>query len=445
MPRHVAIDLNHRLSKIGQAPAWTYHRRRRLGDVAGELMLAGAPQPQPVVKHHRIAVSDLRAALETFDQAGPPPLPAPPPLAVRVTYAWSVVPEARPPRARASDLVQRWQRVDEWWRRQVDASREALSAMNRDEQSWLGRLGRWLRGQDDRARQRKRLSERLVELGELAPSQQAHQAKVVCNDVAAIATEVRGLVERGQTARQDAEDSAAHAEQQAAWEGETAGARAELERLREALGVLEPRHAAIAAELTDAEQALKRRLEAARAVRTAALVPDRDALAVELTAVEGELAALKSAPKEEKKAAARKVHDAREKLNRANRALDGITSWTPPPDQLVDERAAVERSRNARESLRTEEDALRKKIQSAEKQANAEFHFQPPPRSAASAVPAASAPPSIPDEAPPELGELYELDGARFLAVKTWEQVPRALPVAKRLAAKLVSTGDESK
>lgn len=163
-------------------------------------MLAGAPQPQPSREASPDrGVGPARAALETFDQAGPPPLPAPPPLAVRVTYALSASRPRRAPHARERPiLVQRWQRVDEWWRRQ-DASREALSAMNRDEQSWLGRLGRWLRGQDDCARQRKRLSERLVELGELAPSQQAHQAKVVCNDVAAIATEVRGLVERGQT------------------------------------------------------------------------------------------------------------------------------------------------------------------------------------------------------------------------------------------------------
>jgi hypothetical protein len=234
-----------------------------------------------------------------------------------------------------------------------------------------------------------------------------------------------------------AEDSAAHAEQQAAWEGETAGARAELERLREALGVLEPRHAAIAAELTDAEQALKRRLEAARAVRTAALVPDRDALAVELTAVEGELAALKSAPKEEKKAAARKVHDAREKLNRANRALDGITSWTPPPDQLVDERAAVERSRNARESLRTEEDAPARRSSLLRS------------RRTPSSLPAATAQrPAVPRvSATLHLGRgaarfrrLYESDGARFLAVKTWSRC-RARCRWRSDSPLLVSTG----
>jgi|JI10StandDraft_1071094.scaffolds.fasta_scaffold15764_6 hypothetical protein len=445
LPRQVAIELNHRLSKIGSAPAWTYHQRRRLGDVAGEIILPGSPQPQAVVKHHRIPVPDLRAALETFDHAELGQLPNPPPLAVRVTYAWNVVPEARPPRARASDLVQRWQRVDEWWRRQVDASREALSAMDREEQSLLGRLGRWLRGQDDRKRQRKRLSERLVELGELAPSQQANQAKAVCKDVAAVAAEVRAIAEQGQTARQDAEEDAAREEQQATWEAQTTRARADLERKREALGALEPRHAAIATDLTSAEQALKSRLEEARAERAAALTPARDALVEELGIAERELEALKGASKDEKRGAARKVHETREKLNKANREIDGTASWGPPADQLVDERAALERSRKAREALRAEDDLLRKQIGELEKQANAEFRFQPPTRPGAGAAPAASSPPAIPDEGPPELGELYELDGARFLAVKTWDQVPRALPVAQRLAAKLVSTGDESK
>jgi len=67
------------------------------------------------------------------------------------------------------------------------------------------------------------------------------------------------------------------------------------------------------------------------------------------------------------------------------------------------------------------------------------FAFTPPPRLEGPKLPQDTEAPAVPSEALPELGELFEHQGQRYLAVKTWEQVRQAMPVAGRLKATLVS------
>ena len=70
--------------------------------------------------------------------------------------------------------------------------------------------------------------------------------------------------------------------------------------------------------------------------------------------------------------------------------------------------------------------------------ASEEFRFEKPDRLPIPSANEVGSPPRIPAEAPPELGDLHEHRKERFLAIRTWEQLEPAEPVAARLDARLV-------
>ena len=98
---------------------------------------------------------------------------------------------------------------------------------------------------------------------------------------------------------------------------------------------------------------------------------------------------------------------------------------------LGDASRQIDEAKKAVSELQSEAHRLSKEIKKLESTASAAFRFDPPPRpSAPSGSAAHSDPPPIPLEAPPELGELYEHQGRRYLAILTWEQLKPAQPVA---------------
>jgi hypothetical protein len=438
-PRKDAIDIYHRLSKSAQKPEWQFHAQRRLADVTGPVLLEGAGQTADVKDYEVIEAPDVFASLETFDHTQPDLLPEPPPLARRVTYKWTVFPKTLPAGAREAELVRHWRTVDEWARRQVDTLRQALVNMEGEERGLRDRLRAWLSGHDELRQRRSRLRELLEELGEAPPSQHSEEAADLVRRIADAGHETREIIEQAHIARQKAEESAAEAAQRTEWEVRTHRKAEELAAKRAELGPLEAREAAIASELEAAEAKLDSALGARREARKLTLEEERDRTSADLNAARYEREAQTGARKKQRKELARKVSELEQRVARVNQEIDSVRSWSPPAPDLVDERGAASRARIARDGAREATKTLASEIRHLESLAVEPFVFKAPAHPAAPALPEDSAAPSVPDEALAELGELFEHGGKRYLAVKTWEQVQRAVPVAHRLDAELVS------
>jgi chromosome segregation ATPase len=252
------------------------------------------------------------------------------------------------------------------------------------------------------------------------------------------------LLNQAHGARVSAEEAAAEAQQRSEWEARRRRANEDLTAERDKLALIEQRVAALAAKLEEAEKKLGTKIDALREARRASLTEERDRVLAELGQARRERDAQSGASKHLRKEAARKVYDLEQHVKRLNRELDSLSTWSPPESELAAERAEVSRLREARERARDEAKAVSSVIRRLEQLASEPFAFAPP-RLPAPAAPQEVAPPPVPGEAPPELGELFEHRGKRFLAVKTWEQVPRAIPVARRLNAKLVCLTDHDK
>jgi len=255
---------------------------------------------------------------------------------------------------------------------------------------------------------------------------------------------VRALLEQAHGARVNAEEAAAEAQQRSEWEARTRRAADDLTAKRAELALIEQREAAAAAELEEVEKKLGNAIDAVREARRASLTEERDRVSAELDQARRERDAQSAAPTHLRKEAARKVADVKQRLTRLKRELDSLSTWSPA-SELAKERAAVSRSRKARDEARDAAKVVSSEIRRLEQLANEQFDFKAPPRLPAPAAPQEVAPPPVPDEAPPELGELFEHHGKRYLAVKTWEQVPRAIPVARRLKSELVALTDHNK
>ena len=165
---------------------------------------------------------------------------------------------------------------------------------------------------------------------------------------------------------------------------------------------------------------------------------EQERISTELDQARREHESQAGAPKHQRREAARKVSDLDQKLASIKRDLGGLESWSPPVTELTVERNAVTRARETRDKARAAAKEVLSEIHRLERLAREQFIFKSPPRLVAPAVPKEVPSPPVPDEAPPELGELFEHQGKRYLAVKTWEQVSKALLVAIRLKSTLV-------
>lgn len=438
-PRQIAVDLLHRLMRVAQKPAWQFHAERRLADVAGQVLREGSNGPEAVQDRAVVEVASVLVSPEDFDNAQPAKFPDPLPLVRVVTYRWTVQPTTPPPGAREAELVRRWRTVDEWARVQVDRLRQALEGMEQEERGFLDRLRTWLPRNKDARQRRSELRAKLDERGEAPPSQQPEEAKEIVQELLQVGREIRQAVEKLQADREEAETAAAEAEQRAEWEKRIRQTQEALTGHRDELAKLEAKKADEDIALSVAQTRLADAEAIARAIHKDDLEKQREALAAELAkAREAVINLPRDADKQRRKECERLVRTREQQDQRLGRELANVDSWSPAPAELAKEHEAVSMWVAALSSLSQQTRACSREIERLEKLVSAPFEFVPPvntPR--ATSLPETSAP-TIPNESPPEAGELLDFRGKRYLAVWTWEQARSASHVAKRLQAELV-------
>lgn len=440
-PRRDSIDMYHRLSKLAITPSWRFHPQRRLADIAGEVLVEGAASAGRIVPTLTMDSDPVTAPVDRFDEAEPERLPDPPPLALRVTYRWKLVPLALPNGAREAELTKKWRAVNEWATRRVETLRQVLDGLDTEERSIVDRLRSWLTGHDGLRRRHAVARDKLMELGEAPPSQQPDNAEELLVELHAVTQEVKGLAAEWQSARSKAEVSSVEASQRAEWQERTTRAATEAEAKRADLVSVEAKVKEAEAELQRAEELMKPALEALRAKRKTALEGDLERAANELAEARREAEDQVGANSKKRKALKRRVASAEERHGEIARDIETVAAWDPPSSELGEAQAPVVAAKAALDAARERARTLASAVDALEAAATEPFVFFPPVLTArAPELPALDgAAPPVPDEAPPELGELFEHKSKRYLALRTWEQVARARPVAARLKADLVA------
>lgn len=442
-PRAVAIDLFHRFERVAQQPEWEFHPARRLGDVRGPVLLDGAAQAAPVVPSITLKAGDVPAAILEFDSARPSRLPDIPPLALEATVQWRRVPATVPPGARQAEIVRRWTAVDEWASRQVDSLRVVLDELDQQE-GLLGKLLRWLPSREPLVLERRKLREEVDEIGESRPSQAPEQAEKLLGRLAQVGSRLMTLRRSHHDDRQAGADADAEDAQRGAWKARVHAAETSLKEKRAKLAANEDAQQQAREDEQAALAVVDDAVASRRAARKAALEEEKSSLAAELEEARSALQRLDDAhkgrpPKAERKEAHRRMQQAEQALARNRRDLEGIAGWVPPASELGDASALLNEARTALQDLRAAAGKLASEIKELDRQTAETFQFVPPPRLPAPATTDLAAPPPVPDEAPPELGELFEHQGKRFLAIRTWEQLKPAERVAQRLRAEIVA------
>lgn len=437
-PRADAIDLYHRLVKASQRPEWQFHPQRRLADIGGPVLLEGASGTVTVQEHELVRLPEVVVPLGGSAGTEPRQFPQPPPLARRVTYQWREIPETLPEGAREAELARSWRAVDEWARRQVEVLRQALATSEGMERGFLDRLRNAIGGHDERRRRRGRLKGQLDELGEAPPSRHHEGAAEVVRALEEIGEEIRDLLNQGHADRVQAESDAADEQQKSEWEARCGRARQELAAKRGELGLAESGEAAAAAEVEAAELGLEAASVGARESRGAALARESERISEELATTRQERDA-QGASKQQRKGAARRMHELEQQAARVKKSLDALLGWRPARSELPAEYEAVERANGALKEARELVRALGADVDRLERAAAEPYFFRAPQSPAPPAMPQDAKAPIVPQDAMPELGEMFEHKGRRYLAVKTWEQAARAGVVAARLQATLVA------
>lgn len=440
-----AVDAYHRIHKACETPKLVFHGQRRLRDIAGPVLLDGASSAMSVAEKEPIDLPDVVSALATFESAEPKDFPKPSPLSRMVVYSWRTVPEVVPAGAGKAKIVKQWTALDEWASRSVEILRRRLETMEREEPSFLDRLKRLLSGQTAVHQERARIRNALTELGEQPPSQRLDAADVVRRLVAE-AGKIRGLLQRAHDDRQKAEDDVEEEQQRAAWQTDVNRAKGDLADKRKTLADLENKVPSAEVAFKEAEAAHQRRIADLRAARLTPLNEEREQAVSELATVKTNLEALgEKASKEERKPFTAKITRLEQQLATTKRDIQALDKWSPPAAEIEETSNRLEKAREARNALRKTRSSLTSEIDSLERLASEPFVPRQTPRLPAVSLPDIAVAPLIPAEAPPELGELFELHDERFLAVRTWEQVARANRVASRLGAKLVAFPDSIK
>ena len=441
-PRAAAVDLFHRVERAAKQPDWNFYPTRRLREVRGPVLLDGGVEQAEVVPTVSLDVGDVRAPLLEFDGSRPARLPEAPALALQVVYRWRQVPVALPAGARQADIVRKWTALDEWASRQVESARSALSQIESQE-GLLTRLRRWLPSRDASELERRKLRDEVDEIGESRPSQMPEEARDCVERIREIAARLEALRSSGHDQRQAAEDAQAEEAQRDSWEQRVGDARRQLDDARRNLATNEAAQREAAERQQAAQAALEALVASQREERASSLDVERASLEAALEAVGAEQKALNDAhkgrpPKAERKDLSRRVMQAEQALARNKRDREGVGAWSPSGSDLGAAPGTIEAAKAAVADLRAEAKRLSSQVGGLERSVAEQFRFEKPPRLASPAAPSLAVPPPVPSEAPPELGDLYEHQGERFLAIRTWEQLKRSEPVARRLNATLV-------
>ena len=443
-PRAVAIDLFHRFERASQNPAWEFHPKRRLGAVKGQVLLDGETQPKEVAPSVSLGTGDVETPLLDFDSARPARFPDIPPLALEVTVQWRRVPAALPPDARSAEIVRSWTAVDEWAVRTIENLRDELDELENQE-GLLSRFRQWLPSRDGNssALEREQLCDELDEIGEAPPSGIADQAEERMERLVQIVGRVDGLRCNAHNQQQDAEDAKAKEDQRGMWEQRVKDANAKLSEARQELAANEEAQGKAQGNLQVAQDALDEVMASKRQGREVFLEAERVDLEAKLEEAQTHQKSLKREHKGQRSKAARKeankrVSEAKQMVARNKQDREKIANWLPPAEELGEADTHLTEAKKAISDLQADATRLSKAIENLNRVASEEFHFEEPPRLSAPSTSEVHSHPPIPSEAPPEIGELYEHRGERFLAIRTWEQLKPATPVAERLRAKLV-------
>lgn len=441
-PRGDAVDCLHRITRATDRPAWQFHPQRSLAEIQGDVLLHGASEGHPVEASVTLNLADVPAPLLSFDAAGPLQVPDPPPLAREVVYRWRRVPIEVPAGARTAELVGRWRKVDEWTAARVDSLRVALQPPAA-EQGLLARLSRWLPGRDATAKQRRRLAEDVEVLGDGRPSEDPDGAAERVRRLQELTDEVQRHLLAAHDQHQRAEDAAAEELQRTQWQARIDAAAVALARTRDELAAAESAREAAAQVLASADSARWAAIDNHRHLRKAELAAAHERMAGELAETRRALDFLKEKhgdrpPKQERQPLTRKQQELEKKLAQHRHDLEALVRWSPPPSLLVDVDATLQRAKQAVDEIVRNTGTLQDQRRRHEAEHAEMFQFLAPARLQTPLTVESGVAPPVPTEALPELGELRELKGRRYLGVTNWEQVPRAAPIAQRLNAELV-------
>ena len=445
-----AIEFLHRFERAAKQPAWEFHPARRLDAIKGKVLLDSATKPTKIVPSVSLDAGDVDAPLMDFDSARPARLPDIPPLALEASVKWRRVPATLPPGARPAEIVRRWTAVDEWTSRTVESLRDTLDELGNQE-GLLSKLRQWLPSRDeDSALEREQLRDELDEINESPPSQIADQAEDRLRHLAEVVNRLDGLRRTTHDQQQDAEDARAEDAQRDIWKKRVENAKTKLEEIRQKLKENEIAQGEATEKLQEAQATLDNVVAGKRQERKEFLEKERIDLEKKLDEARQHQKPLKAGRKSRRsksaqKKANRRVQDMEREVasNKRNRA--SIADWSPSAPEISAESTRLNEAKKVVSNLRSQAASLAEESKQFDLAVSEKFRFEKPPRLATPSTSKVGSHPPIPSEAPPEIGDLYEQGGERFLAIRTWEQLSPAQPVASRLHAKLVVATNPSK
>ena len=449
-PAATAIDFLHRFERAAQQPAWEFHPARRRDAVKGEVLLDGATQPAKIIPFVSLKADDVDAPLLDFDSARPARFPDIPPLALEATVRWRRVPATLPPGARRAEIVRRWTRVDEWATRTVASLRVELNELENQE-GLLSRLRQWLSSQGGNlALEREQLRDELDEIGESLPSQIADWAEDRMSRLAEVVSRLDELRRTTHDQQQAAEDAKEEEAQRDIWKKRVENAKIKLVEIRQKLVENEIAQGEAAEKRQKAQATLDKAVKVKRRKRKEFLETERVDLEAKLEAARQSQKSLKASRKSRssksaQKKANRRVQDVEQEVASNKQDRESIADWSPPTSEISAESTRLNEAEEVVSNLRSQAARLSEESKEFNRATLEEFRFEEPPRLSAPSTSEVGSHPPIPSEAPPEIGNLYEYHGERFLAIRTWEQLRPAEPVASRLQAKLVVDTNPSK
>ena len=449
-PATKAINFLHRFERAAKQPAWEFHPARRLDAIKGEVLLNGATQPAKIVPSVSLDAGDVDAPLLDFDSARPARLPDIPPLALEATIKWRRVPATLAPGAPPAEIVRRWTAVDEWTSRTVESLRAELDELENQE-GLLSKLRQWLPSRDGKSvLEREQLRDKLDEINESPPSQIADQAEDRMRRLAEVVNRLDGLRRTTHNQQQAAADAEAKEAQRDSWKKRVEDAKIKLEEIRQKLEENEIAQGEAKKKRQEAQDALDNVVAVKRQERKAFLEKKYVDLEAKLEEARQHQKSLKTGSKSRSSKAAqkkanRRVQDVEQEVASNEQERASIANRSPPASEISAESTRLNAAEEEVSNLGSQATSFAEESKQFERTVSEKFYFEKPPRLATPSTSEVGSHPPIPSEPPPQIGDLYEHGEKRFLAIRTWEQLRPAQPVASRLRAELVVATNPSK
>jgi hypothetical protein len=462
-----AIRMMNMLELRARNGAWRFYPARALRDVRGPVWLEGATAEQQVHEQLDIDLGRILAPeLLALEAVTPMEWREPGDLGRRIRYQWKVVPPSPPPGARPAELSRRWEQLDTHAEGRANTTLTRLEAMEQEERDrgLLARLAGLLPRWSDVTARRKRLRHALDEIREQPLSRRPSEASRLMSLLEAQEKEL-GELERFCRDAEEQEELRVSEEQQRSRHAEQVQeARLKHERLASELEQLHSQLAEKQAELSSTEaEVTARNDQLARATHEARKNKALEQLAetqkklqqheqLRSKAQEAQVLLPEGTSKEERKRQKAELHKVEETLKRLQSEEKKYQRDAEAPFQMEAERVEPDAGLKALTARRhtlsqeltklAQQETQRKaELEACAKQLDTPFRFQPPQTPVKPGRKQAAVPKQvpIPEEPLPELGQLLEHAGQRYLTVSTWEQATRAKADADRLEAILVA------